>query len=167
MQDGRNKIRVNCRLCKNGNYPVTVKNNNKKRNFRRRCKPFIFDDGLYYKKTDSSKHLQVVKKGRQMTSLRAYMQHLDVSKNGSKLVCKVPIKTLKLFFITVKICRIFIGKEQNIFDCSRYYFCVIDDCQLIMSMYQVICVLFITCLSNMVRLIDLWFPNCTPRGLSR
>ena len=58
------KIQRNCILCKNDNYPVNVKD--KKRNFRRRCKPFIFDDGLYYKKTektDSSKRLKVVNKG--------------------------------------------------------------------------------------------------------
>ena len=30
-------------------------------------------------------------------------------------------------------------------------------------MYQVICVLFITCLSIMVRLIDWWSPSYTPR----
>ena len=37
-----------------------------------------------------------LRKGRQMTSLRAYMQHLGVSKNGGKL----PIETLQLLFNT-------------------------------------------------------------------
>ena len=34
-----------------------------------------------------------LRKGRQMTSLSAYMQHLGVSKNGGK----IPIETLQLF----------------------------------------------------------------------
>ena len=41
----------------------TIKKKNKKRNFRRKCKNFIFVDGLlYYKNT--TKRLQVIKKGR-------------------------------------------------------------------------------------------------------
>ena len=61
MQGGRNKIRGNCRLCKNGNYPFIVKTITRSEIFA--VKPFIFYDGLYYKKTDSSKRLLVVKKG--------------------------------------------------------------------------------------------------------
>ena len=62
---------------KHGNYPVTVKDKNKKRNFRRRCKPFIFDDGLYYnKKQTQQKVFKWLRKRRQMASLRAYMQQI-------------------------------------------------------------------------------------------
>ena len=88
---------------KTGNYR---KNNNNKRNICRRCKPFIFDDGCFTRKQTHQNIFKWLRKGRQITSLRAYMQHLEVLKNGSAL----PIETLQLFFSTVKICRIFMGK---------------------------------------------------------
>ncbi len=65
---------------KNGNYPVSMKNDkNKKRNFRRKCEPFIFDDGLYYKKISLSERLKVMSNTLNLLYV-TYVSHMYLQK---------------------------------------------------------------------------------------